>query len=237
MNQQTRVAVIIYAYKTDVETLKLVQNLKDDFFAFVIDDYPMSSLSENAKDAHFYYLNQYHVGYAQSMLKAYKLCLNYGEFESIVTIPADQYYNWQTVYSMLGLVDNYDIVNGSRHLSFSTFDTAASSWYSGYVSRLKSRLFSLVQREEVTDWFSKFRLYRSELLAALLRENYSSQTEVMQAEILAKALKLNATVFEYPVDYKAKESQINLRETLILLWRLLITDSKKPKQITKNSFW
>jgi len=155
------------------------------------------------------------------------------ECDYIVTIDAGGSHNWESVFSMLTLADSADLVIGSRFLPFSTYDNTKGKFFRPYISRLAGFLCRIAQHgTKEKDWTSGFRIYRPDLVTALLKYEYNSTMHPIQIELLARSNELGATIKEYPINYIAGETQFNLRvasEAFMIWLQLLNHFSVRPK--------
>lgn len=201
-----------------IPTLNEANSIKDlvEFFTFnglysiVVDDNSTDETRELAHYAGAYVIhNTVRKGLAKSLWQGIDLALE-NNFDYIATIDAGKSHDPTQVFAMLTLMDDYDLVIGSRFISFSEYDSAKGSWYRPYASRLAAVLCNLAQSgANYSDWTSGYRVYRSDLLQTLKQFHYSSKMHPIQIELLGRSTQLGAKVFEYPISYVAGKTSFN----------------------------
>lgn len=201
-----------------IPTLNEENNIGDlvDFFVFneveviVVDDNSSDNTSQIALEYGATLIqNEERKGLAKSLWQGFNLALNF-EFDYIATVDAGNSHDPNQLFSMLKLMNNNDLVIGSRFLPFSTYDNTLGKIYRPYASQLAAKLCNLAQhRSNFTDWTSGFRVYRSELLVSLKRFTYNSKMHPIQIELLGRANQLGATITEYPISYVAGKTSFN----------------------------
>ena len=190
---------------------KLVEFLTfNEITVIVVDDNSSDNTRELAKNAGGYVIhNPERLGLNKSLWKGFNAALEY-RFEYIVTIDAGDSHDPNQLFSMLKLMNDNDLVIGSRFLPFSEYDNTNGKFYRPIASKLAAKLLNLAQqRSRYTDWTSGYRVYRSTLIQSLKKFTYNSRMHPIQIELLGRATQLGAKVTEYPISYKAGKSSFN----------------------------
>jgi len=203
-------AIVVYAS----EKVPDIESLLEDFLVIVVAE---SSFAGLLPPAAIVLRNKHKLGEVLSWKKGFEFALK-TKPDFIVSYPGDSSYNWQSVYSMLTLAEQADMVIGSRLLPFSSYEgSSIGSLITGWVCR------QLQSNTDQMDWDSSLRVYSSDLLRALMSYTYISleSSSAYQIELLARANELGATITEYPVSYKASPKSFEIQEKTAVLHSLL----------------
>lgn len=179
-------------------------------YVVVVDDDSTDETRELATYAGAYVIhNQDRKGLAKSLWQGINKALEYN-FDYIATVDAGKSHDPNALFEMLTLMQNNDLVIGSRFLPFSTYDNTKGKWSRPYASRLAAFLCNLAQKGSgYSDWTSGYRVYRTELLQGLKKFHYSSKMHPIQIELLGRATQLGAKITEYPITYIAGKTSFN----------------------------
>lgn len=235
-----KVLVVIPTLNEELTIGPLVQHLSGDFDVVVVDDNSTDKTVEQAMINGAYTIrNNSRKGLAKSLWQGFDFAIENG-YDTVVTIDCES-HDWQTAYSMLTLIDEADLIIGSRFLPFSEYDNSNGSFLRPYLSRLAALMLNFAQyRAKINDWTSGFRVYRVSLLQALKNNNYHSHMHGIQIELLGRANELGATIKEYPITYKAGKSSFNLKvahEAFKIWLEVLNHYNPKPKVLKGESLW
>lgn len=192
-----------------------IQNLVE-FFIFnglqviVIDDNSTDETRQLAFNAGAYVIhNQERKGLNQCLWQGFNLAIQ-SQFDYVITIDAGDSHDPNQAFEMLKLMDDSDLVIGSRFLPFSNYDNSKGKFYRPLFSRIAAKLCSLAQhRSNYSDWTSGYRIYRTSLLQSLKKFTFNSKMHPIQIELLGRATQLGATVKEYPITYVAGKTSFN----------------------------
>lgn len=176
----------------------------------VVDDNSKDSTRDLAYKAGAYVVhNQERLGLNKSLWKGFDLAIEHS-FDYVVTLDAGNSHDPNQLFSMLELMNDNDLVIGSRFLPFSKYDNSNGKFYRPTASKLAAKLLNAAQhRSRYTDWTSGYRVYRSTLIQSLKKFTYNSRMHPIQIELLGRATQLGAKVTEYPISYKAGKSSFN----------------------------
>lgn len=210
-----------------------------EFFTFnrisviVVDDNSTDATRELAYNAGAFVIhNQERKGLAKSLWQGINKALDFN-FDYIATVDAGKSHDPQTLFEMLQLMQQNDLVIGSRFLPFSAYDNTNGKWYRPYLSKLAAKLCSLAQHGTgYSDWTSGYRIYRVELLQSLKRFSYFSKMHPIQIELLGRATQLGAKITEYPITYIAGKTSFNsstVNEAITVWLQLLNHYPARPK--------
>lgn len=228
------VAVIIYAYNQESTIGDIVKSFIDeDIATVVITDYSTDLTSLYARMQGAWVVNSgKKLGVAKGFCKAFRLLQEYDEFDYIATLDSQDVCNPQTLYAMLELMPNNDLVIGSRFLPTSVY--VSSSFFKGFLHRFFAYLFYITLRTNYTDWSSSLRVYRSNLIQELLKST-EDYTEAFHIEMLAKAHSLGATISEYPL--MNVDHETNSYSNPLKTWLKLLKSPKRPIYNTSEDIW
>lgn len=213
-------AVVIYAHNQDHLIGEVVRDLaQEDIAVFVVDDYSTDFTGLYARSNGAWVINtKSKIGKCRGLLKAFNLAINLEQFDYIATIELNDQIKFNSLFDLLELMPTNDLVIGSSQLSFtkSIFNT----------------LFNLATEAKFKDWFSGYRIYRTNLIQELIKypEGF---TDNIQIEMLAKSNVLGATIIDFPIDYTSKES-FNLWETFKSWWEALKYPKRKDFTISED---
>lgn len=201
-----------------IPTLNEEQSIKSlvEFFKFnglqviVIDDNSTDETRQLAFNAGAFVIhNQDRKGLNYCLWQGFNLAIE-NNFDYVITIDAGNSHDPNQAFSMLKLMDNADLVIGSRFLTFSHYDNEKGKFYRPFFSRIAAKLCSLAQhRSNHSDWTSGYRVYRTSLLQSLKRFKYNAKMHPIQIELLGRANQLGATIKEYPITYIAGKTSFN----------------------------
>lgn len=204
--------VVIPTLNEESTIVSLVEFLQFNYCqVFVVDDNSKDNTRDLAYNSGAYVVhNQERLGLNKSLWKGFNLAIHY-EYDYVVTLDAGGSHDPHQLFPMLELMNDNDLVIGSRFLPFSNYDNDQGKWYRPYASQLAAKLCNLAQhRSNFTDWTSGFRVYRSTLLQSLKQFNYNAKMHPVQIELLGRSNQLGAKIVEYPITYKAGKTSFNL---------------------------
>lgn len=226
--------VIIPTFNEESSIHGLVEFLTfNGLHSIVIDDSSSDRTRELAHNAGAYVIhNEQRQGLAKSLWQGFNLALKYN-FDYIATIDAGNSHDPNQLFEMLSLMNNYDLVIGSRFIPFAVYENSHGKWYRPCASKIAAKLCNLAQNgSNYSDWTSGFRVYRTELLQSLKRFTYSSTMHPIQIELLGRATQMGAKVKEYPITYTAGKTSFNktVAYEAFLVWLQVLNQySARPK--------
>lgn len=203
--------VVIPTLDEEESIQKLVEFfIFNDISVVVIDDNSTDATRENALVAGAFVIhNKERKGLNQCLWQGFNLAIEY-QFDYVITIDAGDYHDPNQAFEMLKLMDNADLVIGSRFLPFSNYDNANGKFYRPLFSRIAAKLCNLAQhRSNYSDWTSGYRIYRTSLLQSLKRFKYNARMHPVQIELLGRATQLGSTIKEYPITYVSGKTSFN----------------------------
>lgn len=203
--------VIIPTLNEESTIVSLVEFLKfNGCQVFVVDDHSKDNTRDLAYKAGAYVIhNHERLGLNKSLWKGFDLAIDY-DYDYVVTIDAGNSHDPNQLFSMLELMNDNDLVIGSRFLPFSKYDNSNGKFYRPTASKLAAKLCNLAQhRSNFTDWTSGYRVYRTDLLQSLKQFSYNAKMHPIQIELLGRANQLGAKITEYPISYVAGKSSFN----------------------------
>lgn len=203
--------VIIPTLNEESTIVSLVEFLKfNSCQVIVVDDNSKDNTRDLAYEAGAYVVHNHdRLGLNKSLWKGFDLAIDY-DYDYVVTIDAGNSHDPNQLFSMLELMNDNDLVIGSRFLPFSKYDNSNGKFYRPTASKLAAKLCNLAQhRSNFTDWTSGYRVYRTDLLQSLKQFSYNAKMHPIQIELLGRANQLGAKITEYPISYVAGKSSFN----------------------------
>lgn len=203
--------VIIPTLNEESTIVSLVEFLQFNYCqVFVVDDNSKDNTRDLAYNSGAYVVhNQERLGLNKSLWKGFNLAIHY-EYAYVVTLDAGGSHDPNQLFAMLELMNDNDLVIGSRFLPFSKYDNSNGKFYRPTASKLAAKLCNLAQhRSNFTDWTSGYRVYRTDLLQSLKQFSYNAKMHPIQIELLGRANQLGAKITEYPISYVAGKSSFN----------------------------
>lgn len=226
------ICVVIPTLNEENNIGELVKTFVDEKITIiVVDDNSQDFTGLNARMQGAWVVNnKSKIGYAKSLLQGFKVAVGLECFDYIVTLDAGNKYDANQAYSMLELMPINDLIVGDRFQPFSKY------LGNSYTDWITSKLCNTVKWVNVTDWNCGFRIYRENLVRELLKNKYTSYSETIHIELLAKAMSLGATFSPYPVTYSSSKSTPNLKETYRVL-KSIYNYPKRSEVKTKEDLW
>ena len=203
--------VVIPTLNEESTIVSLIEFLQFNYCqVFVVDDNSKDNTRDLAYNSGAYVVhNQERLGLNKSLWKGFDLAIEHS-FDYVVTIDAGNSHDPNQLFSMLELMNDNDLVIGSRFLPFSKYDNSNGKFYRPTASKLAAKLCNIAQhRSNFTDWTSGYRIYRTDLLQSLKRFSYNAKMHPIQIELLGRANQLGAKITEYPISYVAGKSSFN----------------------------
>lgn len=153
-------------------------------------------------------------GLGDAYIEGFRAVLAAGA-EFVVSMDADLSHSPETIPAMFAAIDNAGCVVGSRYVDGGsienwTVDRRILSWTA---NRFVSLLFAM----PVSDCTSAYRLYRREVIEAILEQKTISQGYSFQVEALTIAAKGNHQIVEVPISFAergAGQSKMGSHEIL-----------------------
>ena len=148
---------------------------------------------------------------------AYKEGFKRASGELIVSIDADLSHNPEDIPRLLEAVREADIAIGSRLVKGGKI-MGRSRWRD-LMSISANGLIRLLTGQPIRDWTSGFRIYRREVLEAILPRVACKKWDY-QFEVLYKALKSNYRAREVPITFRERaggRSKFDLKEALTFM--------------------
>ena len=219
-------AIVVYAF----DKVPDIESLLEDFLVIIVAE---NSFVGSINPAAIVLRNKNRLGEALSLKRGFEFALK-TKPDFVVSYPGDNSYNWQSIYSMMTLTEQADLVIGSRLLPFSSYEgSSAGTLLTGWVCR------QLQANTKQRDWDSALRIYSADLLKSLLSYTYLSLgSGAYQIELLARANELGATVIEYPVSFrscpKTLEGHFSELEEKVKVLHSLLGYTEKPSLFTRE---
>lgn len=153
-------------------------------------------------------------GLGSAYVHGMKAALERG-FDNVIAMDADLSHDPVNIPKMLRLVEDHDIVIGSRYVK----DGGMVNWGVGrfFISRLANNVCRLVLGIRQQDCSGGFKCYRAELLRSIDLNKIFSKGYCFQVEILFRALRSGAKVVEIPIIFVNRhegESKLSLDELI-----------------------
>ena len=213
-------AVVIYAHNQESLIGEFVHKLvQKDITVFVVNDCSNDLTGLNARITGAWVINtKSKIGKCRGLLKAFTIAVDLDHFDYIATIELNDQIN--SLFDLLDLMPTNDLVIGSSKLSLT--------------KRIFNSLFNMATGAKFKDWFSGYRIYRTNLIQELLKysEGFTSN---IQIEMLAKANILGATITDCPIEYASKES-FYIWE-IYKSWLKTLKYPKRPSYNTSGDLW
>lgn len=151
-------------------------------------------------------VNERRMGIGPSLMRGWQWALEHGA-ERVVQLDAGGSHDPSQAARLLGLLDNADVVVGSRFIAGAEYDNRAGKWYRPFLSRLAARLCDLAQHgSHHSDWTSGYRAFNRKALGILAGYRYRGVMHPWQIEVLARANEAGLVVVETPIRYTAGRS-------------------------------
>lgn len=155
-----------------------------------------------------------------ALLFGWEMALDEG-YTRVVQLDAGGSHSASDAKRLLHAVENgCDLAVGSRFMP-------GAVYHGRPVRREMSRLAAAACRAKtgayLTDWTSGFRAFRSEALRELIGAPYQAVMHGWQIEVLAEAVRLDMTIAEVPIFYRAGRSSFNaqIAREALNVWRRL----------------
>lgn len=150
-------------------------------------------------------------GLGKAYIHAIRETLKQKDIRSITTMDADFSHNPSHLLQMLNLIDNYDVVIGSRYVKGGRIE----GWelWRKILSRFGNFYFRLITRLPIFDCSGGFNTYRIDTLRKINLEEIISSGYVFLVELKYYLWKVGARLKETPIVFKSRqegESKINM---------------------------
>lgn len=213
---------VVYAHNQENLIGELVHDLvSEEITTIVIDDYSTDLTGLYARNQGAWVINtRSKIGKCRGLIKAFNLAVDLEQFDYIATIELNDQIQFNSLFDLLDLMPINDLVIGSSKLSFT--------------KSIFNSLFNLATEAKFKDWFSGYRIYRTNLIQELIK--YTEDfTDNIQIEMLAKSNVLGATITDFPIDYTSKES-FNIWETF-KSWLEALKYPKRKEFTISEDIW
>ena len=215
-----KLAVVIYAHNQESLIGELVHGLvQKEITVFVVNDCSNDLTGLNARITGAWVINtKSKIGKCRGLLKAFNIAVDLDYFDYIATMELNDQIN--SLFVLRDLMPTNDLVIGTSKFSLA--------------KKLSSHLLNLAIKSDFKDWFSEYRIYRTNLIQELLKYS-DSYTNNINIEMLAKAYSLGATISEYQIGHTSKEF-FSYQETF-KTWLSLFKYPKRPSYNTSGDLW
>ena len=154
------------------------------------------------------------LGLGTAVTEGFHYALNHG-YELIITIDADLSHNPSYIPQMISLMEDYDLVVGSRYVR----DGGMVNWslWRLLVSLFTNYMLKKILKIEMKDCSGGFKCYRAELIRKIKVDSVISPGYVFYVEILYRALRVGARVKEIPIIFvnrREGKSKLAMREVV-----------------------
>ena len=221
-----------------IPTLNEKENLKNlipgifglmpDISVLIVDDNSTDSTQELVKSMVVNFKNLFllergsNFGYGRSSIDGFKWVLE-KEYNQIVTMDADFSHDFNEIPALLGKLDNFDVVAGSRYVK----SGGVKNWnfFRRVLSRFANIYVKVILGLPVVDATTGFNAYRVSFLRKLNLEEISSDGYAFLVELKYRLFKAGATFVEHPILFserregQSKMSSKIIWESVKLPWR------------------
>ena len=166
-------------------------------------------------------------GLASAYLEGFRTAIDEG-YDLVVEMDADLSHHPEELPSLLRAAQAHDLTIGSRYVP----GGSVTNWSAARValSRAGNRYARLMLGIPVHDATSGFRVYRRDLLRALVRDPIRSDGYGFQIELVDRSWRLGFDVGESPISFREREhghSKISRRIVVEALWLVTLWGVKE----------
>ncbi len=160
------------------------------------------------------------MGLGSAYIHGMQFAVDHG-YELVVAMDADLSHDPAHLPQMLALMDEYDLVIGSRYVK----DGGMVNWGMGrfFISKLANYFCKWILNIKQEDCSGGYKCYRADLLKKIGLDNIFSHGYSFQVEILYRSLRKNAKVIEIPIIFVNRhegESKLSVKELAQFGWTI-----------------
>ena len=213
------------------ELLRTLFNLNKDFHILVVDDNSPDGTADIVKELQLTYPNlhllsrQKKEGLGSAYVAGFKHVLK-NDYEAIIQMDADLSHNPKDLPMMVGRLEKYDLVIGSRYIKgISVVNWPLSRLMLSYGANTYSRLITGMP---IMDGTGGFKAWKSEVLSDIDLDSVRSQGYSFQIEMNFRAWIKGYKIKEMPIIFsdrtigQSKMSKKIVYEAVFMVWRLRI---------------
>jgi len=217
--------------KNIVSLIESVFSVNQDYHILIIDDNSPDGTANLVKELQLKYNNLFleeRPGKA-GLGTAYKYGFNWAlhrDYDNIVQMDADLSHNPKEITEMVGLLNNYDLVIGSRYIDgVSVVHWPIKRLILSYGANVYARF---VTGLPVKDSTGGFKAWKREVLNSIDIDAVKSQGYSFQIEMNWRAWQRKFNIIEHPIVFtdrtvgESKMSKKIMFEAIIVIWRMRI---------------
>lgn len=162
------------------------------------------------------------MGLGSAYITGFKWALAQNQYESVCEMDADLSHDPKYFPEMINLLDNYDVVIGSRYVA----NGGVKNWslFRKFLSRFGSWYGRTILSLEIKDLTGGFNLWKINVLSTLQLDQIKSEGYSFQIELKYRAAQKHFRITEFPilfVDRVAGQSKMSLKICLEAFYRVL----------------
>jgi dolichol-phosphate mannosyltransferase len=217
--------------KNIVSLIESVFSVNQDYHILIIDDNSPDGTANLVKELQLKYNNLFleeRPGKA-GLGTAYKYGFNWAlhrDYDNIVQMDADLSHNPKEITEMVGLLNNYDLVIGSRYIDgVSVVHWPIKRLILSYGANVYARF---VTGLPIKDSTGGFKAWKREVLNSIDIDAVKSQGYSFQIEMNWRAWQRKFNIIEHPIVFtdrtvgESKMSKKIMFEAIIVIWRMRI---------------
>jgi len=217
--------------KNIVSLIESVFSVNQDYHILIIDDNSPDGTANLVKELQLKYNNLFleeRPGKA-GLGTAYKYGFNWAlhrDYDNIIQMDADLSHNPKEITEMVGLLNNYDLVIGSRYIDgVSVVHWPIKRLILSYGANVYARF---VTGLPVKDSTGGFKAWKREVLNSIDIDAVKSQGYSFQIEMNWRAWQRKFNIIEHPIVFtdrtvgESKMSKKIMFEAIIVIWRMRI---------------
>ncbi|MFH2145751.1 MAG: polyprenol monophosphomannose synthase [Candidatus Omnitrophota bacterium] len=145
---------------------------------------------------------KYKLGLSSAYMEGFKFALR-GGYDIAIQMDADLSHSPKDIPKMLCLLNEYDLVIGSRYIRGSNIN----EWPISRVILSKSaNIFSRIMLDiPINDLTGGFKCIKRKVLEDIVWDKINSKGYVFQIEMICQALRKGAKIVEYPIEFKKRK--------------------------------
>ncbi len=203
--------IIIPTYNEVQNIVKLLNEifnlkLEDDFSVLIVDDSSNDGTVEEVKKLNnknlFLLQRAAKLGLASAYIDGIKRGIELG-FDCFIEMDADFSHNPKYLKTMFELLNEYDVVIGSRNIK--NGGVLGWSFFRNFISKGGSLYSKIVLNCPINDLTGGFNGWRKEILDKINLDNIISKGYCFQIEMKYKAYKNNAKIKEFPIIFEDRK--------------------------------
>ena len=221
-----------YNEKKNITSLiESVFSIDKNYHILIVDDNSPDGTANLVKELQFKYKNLFleeRPGKA-GLGTAYKYGFNWAlsrDYDNIVQMDADLSHDPKEIKVMVGLLNNYDLVIGSRYIDgVSVVHWPIKRLLLSYGANVYARLVTGLPLKDST---GGFKAWKREVLSSIDLHGVKSQGYSFQIEMNWRAWQKNFSIIEHPIIFadrtigESKMSKKIMFEAIIVIWRMRI---------------